>query len=517
MKQIGIYVRRSVSDKDKDNNSLSIDAQKADCIRYLESEGIFSKDSYRIYCDDGKSAKDIEHRPAFQQMMSDAREGLIEKIVVKKYDRFSRNMREYLNITDALDKLGIGVISLSEPFNTETKEGRMMRNNILNFAEFERETIAARVADAYDTRARETGFYQGGKVYFGYQSSRQTINGKKGSVLIPSSQALAVQKAFEIYSKPDASLNDIVDYIRGHNISVAYETGSNRNTNLDRSHISRILESPLYVRADQEVYRYFAAQGVEMLDDISAYDGVHGLFLHGKFNNKGGDVFVKVGYHKGLVDAQTWLAVQDKKTHTAKFHGKKKASSSWLAGLVKCAHCGYSLCVQYGWNANGTKQWRYFRDSGYYTTNNCLKRSLKTRPDEVEAAVFEAIEERLNALEIAKRESAVPNPEAEKITAEVIRLEDEIQKLMDKLADADKTLFEYIQKRIGEIDKNKSELEAKLHKLSRRHKAIDTAPLIKPLAKWNELSMQEKRNIAGQIIEVIYVSDETGIDIKFSI
>ena len=29
-----IYVRRSVSDKDKGNNSLSIDAQKADCIRY---------------------------------------------------------------------------------------------------------------------------------------------------------------------------------------------------------------------------------------------------------------------------------------------------------------------------------------------------------------------------------------------------------------------------------------------------------------------------------------------------
>ena len=40
----------------------------------------------------------------------------------------------------------------------------MMRNNLLNFAEFERETIAARVADAFQTKARETGFYQGGKV-----------------------------------------------------------------------------------------------------------------------------------------------------------------------------------------------------------------------------------------------------------------------------------------------------------------------------------------------------------------
>ena len=69
-------------------------------------------------------------------------------------------MREYLNITDELDRYGVGVISLSEPFNTETKEGRMMRNNLLNFAEFERETIAARVKDAYSTKAVETGFYQ---------------------------------------------------------------------------------------------------------------------------------------------------------------------------------------------------------------------------------------------------------------------------------------------------------------------------------------------------------------------
>ena len=152
-----IYVCRSVSDKMKDNNSLSIEAQKEDCIKYVGEN-----ENYRIYCDDGKSGKDIAHRPAFQQMMSDAKNGEISRIVVKKYDRFSRNMREYLNITNELDKLGISVYSLFELFNTATKEGRMMRNNLLNFAEFERETIAARVADAYNTKARETGFYQGG-------------------------------------------------------------------------------------------------------------------------------------------------------------------------------------------------------------------------------------------------------------------------------------------------------------------------------------------------------------------
>ena len=131
-------------------------------------------------------------------------------------------MREYLNITDELDKYGVGVISLSEPFNTETKEGRMMRNNLLNFAEFERETIAARVADAYVTRAMETGFYQGGKRYYGYEPERRTINGKTGSVLVPSDRANVIQIAYELYQKPDVSLKDVIDHFKDNDIDTSH-------------------------------------------------------------------------------------------------------------------------------------------------------------------------------------------------------------------------------------------------------------------------------------------------------
>lgn len=43
-----IYVRRSVADRD--NNSLSIESQKEDCIRYVGEECV-----YRLYCDNGFS------------------------------------------------------------------------------------------------------------------------------------------------------------------------------------------------------------------------------------------------------------------------------------------------------------------------------------------------------------------------------------------------------------------------------------------------------------------------------
>ena len=512
-----IYVRRSVSDKEKGNNSLSIPAQKEECLKYLERGGKVSENSYRIYCDDGKSAKDIAHRPAFRQMMSDAKDGLIDKIIVKKYDRFSRNLREYLNITDELDSYGVGVISLLEPFNTDTKEGRMMRNNLLNFAEFERETIASRVADAYNTKARETGFYQGGKMYFGFNSERRNINGKVGSVLVPNENAEAVRIAYELYQDPETSLADIIRYFAKNNVnsSVPSKHTESGMSNMDRSHLSRLLESALYVRADKEVYRFFSTKGYEMLDDVSEYDGIHGLFVHAGTDDD--TYFVKLAYHEGVVPAETWLAVQDKKTRNHKIPSNGKAMNSWLVGMVKCAHCGYAVHFNHSSSEKKDKVYSRLIDYGFYTVNSCRKSMLALRPKTLEDTVFKAMCERIEHLVIAKKAAQTPDSETENIKSEIQRKEDEIHKLMDKLANADPVLFEYIQQRVKSLHEQKSDLESRLRTKERKHKSIDTAPLTEPLSKWDELTVQEKHDVAVTMIDSVIVSDETGIEIKFSI
>jgi DNA invertase Pin-like site-specific DNA recombinase len=504
-----IYVRRSVSDKDKGNNSLSIESQITDCIRSLEQG-----ETYQIYKDDGKSGRDIEHRPQFRQMMEDAKDGLISRIIVKKYDRFSRNMREYLNVTNTLDRYGVSVTSLMEPFNTATKEGRMMRNNLLSFAEFERETIAARVADAYSTRSVETGFYQGGKIYYGYKPERRTINGKTGSVLVPSDKADVVRTMYRLYMKHETSLTDIIAYFRNNGIDVSRPLNNGKMSNMDRAHLSLLLKSPLYVKADKEVYRYLTSKGYDIVDDISAFDGIHGLFRHERSD---GSEYIKVAYHEGLIDSETWLAVQDKKAHNKQLPNNSKVKNSWLVGLAKCWHCHYALSLVYSWNATHTIQWRYFLDSGAYRSNGCIKKRLTLRPGDIEQVVFETMKERLASLEIAKSEPAKPDTESTKIQQEIIKLDDEIHKLMDKLADADSVLFNYIQDRIKSLHEQKTLLHEKLHAKTRRNKTIDTAPLIAPMSRWDTLTVDEKHNLAMTIIDVIYVSDKHGIDIRFSI
>lgn len=504
-----IYVRRSVSDKDKGNNSLSIAAQKEKCVRFV------GDCEYRIYCDDGKSGKDIAHRPEFQAMMQDARDGLISRIVVKKYDRFSRNMREYLNITDELDRYGVTVYSLSEPFNTETKEGRMMRNNLLNFAEFERETIAARVADAFQTKARETGFYQGGKMYYGFNSERRTVNGKTGSVLVPSAQAESVRIAYDMYQNPDVSLIQIIRYFKENDIDVARpkRVGSEQTGRMDRSHLSRILRSPLYVRADKEVYAYFASKGYEMLDPIEDYDGVHGIFYHKTADG----ISIKLAYHEGLVPADVWLRVQDKKDRNENFHNNGTAINSWLVGMMKCGNCGYAMHINHSTNKQGRK-YRYFFDYGRYTSDGCPHNyATELKPDQVEDIVFKEMCKRVEQLVIAKNESTQPDPDSEAVRTEIIKVEEEINKLMVRLADADDVLFNYIQDRVSKLHEQKSALERKLQTKARKRRTVDTAPLEEPLKVWDTLTVQEKHDIAVMMIDVVYVSDENGVEVVFSI
>lgn len=504
-KYVAIYVRRSVSDRDKGNNSLSIDSQKADCQKSLEKG-----EKYRIYCDDGKSGKDIAHRPAFQQMMDDAKAGLISRIVVKKYDRFGRNLREFLNITDQLKKCKVGVTSLTEDFNTTTPAGEAMLANLVNFSEFERKTIAARVADAYNTRAEETGFYQGGKVYYGYVPERRTVNGKTGSVLVPSDKADVVRTAYNLYKNPDISLSGVLSYF----IQNGIEVNITPQKNMDRSHLSQILKSPLYVRADKEVYQYFVSKGYRMIDDVEAFDGVHGCFRH---KQSDGINYIKVGYHEGLVDAETWLTVQDKKSRNSKYRNNGNARNSWLTGLAKCSHCHYALALIYSWNASRTKQWRYYDCSGAYKANGCIQKRLRTRPDDVEALVLEAMKKRLEELTIAKTKKREPDTAAESIKAEIIRIDGEIRKLMDRVADADSVLFQYINNRINELHNKKSALELEFQSKARKQKEIDTAPLVDPMSRWDTLSTEEKHTLAATMINVVYVSDEDGISVDFSI
>ena len=68
---------------------------------------------------------------------------------------------------EEFDRHGVGFVSVSEQFDTSTPGGRMHRNMLLTFAQYERELIAERTRDKVHA-ARRKGKFTGGTLNLGY-------------------------------------------------------------------------------------------------------------------------------------------------------------------------------------------------------------------------------------------------------------------------------------------------------------------------------------------------------------
>ena len=173
--------------------------------------------------------------------------------------------------------------------------------------------------------------------------------------------------------------------------------------------------------------------------------------------------------------------------------------------------------INHNWGKHG-QHYRNFFDYGRKTMQDCPHDyATALKPDQVEDIVYKAMCERVKELVIAKHENTKPDADSEALRTEIIKIDDEINKLMDRLADADDVLFKYIQDKVSKLHEQKSELEKKLQTKARKRKAIDTEPLEEPMSRWDSLTVQEKHNLAMMMIEVVYISDENGVEIKFSV
>src|SRR2546422_2694541 len=69
----------------------------------------------RWYVDDAVSGRS-QVRPAFDQMMADAKRGRFRLLLAWSIDRLGRNMHRTIGDVLELDRLGVGVVSLREPW-----------------------------------------------------------------------------------------------------------------------------------------------------------------------------------------------------------------------------------------------------------------------------------------------------------------------------------------------------------------------------------------------------------------
>ena len=130
------YARVSTRDQKLD---LQIDALKrAGCERIFQDVASGSKTA----------------RPALDELLGQLRAG--DVLVIWKLDRMGRSLRHLVDLVGDLVARDIGLLSLNDPIDTTSAQGRLVFNLFASLAEFERELIRERT-QAGLTAARARG------------------------------------------------------------------------------------------------------------------------------------------------------------------------------------------------------------------------------------------------------------------------------------------------------------------------------------------------------------------------
>ena len=148
-KKVCIYVR--VSSDEQAKEGLSIEAQTKKLQDYCEVKDYWV---FKIYTDAGYSGGSI-NRPAFKQMLEDAKNKKFSMIVVFKLDRFSRNIIDTLFTLNELNSYGIEFNSITESFDTSTASGMAFMKIVSVLSELERDQTRERVNMVFEKKIGE--------------------------------------------------------------------------------------------------------------------------------------------------------------------------------------------------------------------------------------------------------------------------------------------------------------------------------------------------------------------------
>ena len=104
----------------------------------------------RIFADRISGSK--RQRPELDRMLDQLRNG--DVVIVTKYDRLARSLRDLLDIVQAIRDRGAGFRSLAEDIDTTTPAGRLVFHVFASIAQFERERISERTREGLDAARR---------------------------------------------------------------------------------------------------------------------------------------------------------------------------------------------------------------------------------------------------------------------------------------------------------------------------------------------------------------------------
>lgn len=504
---IAIYARKSIERE----NSISCETQIEYCKMMIKPDE--KQEKVITYVDNGFSGGNID-RDGFQQMMKQVEHRYISKIIVYRLDRISRSLSDFVNILDTLKKYGVQFVSSQESFDTSTPYGEMIVKILMVFAEFERKSIIERVTQAYAHRS-ELGIYMGGRQPYGFTLIGTEIHGIKTKMLDPVEREIEhIRYIYETYAIEGVSLRRLMDSLIKN--GMVPQEGS-----WSTAKLSAIIRNPIYVRADNSIYEYYAGRNCRIISDISAFDGVHGVQLYGKTKHETDDMSdmkIVVMPHEGVVSSDIWLACQKKISKNKQIGNSVSNTTSWLGGKVYCKKCGRVMRVAKGSFRTDGSYTRYFGCTGKSHNRSCDGVKVPVYAESLENMAYDLITEKLTTLKDVRR--SVHNDNSSKLNqmknrvSEIKAAQERLVELM--LNDAmEPDMLKLLNERAKKLSDEQREIYEKIEELEAGESEIMS--VIGLSGKWKNASYEEMKAVAGLLIDRIYIEEDGTTEVVWNI
>lgn len=313
-KTAGVYIRVSTEDQAREGFSLGEQEEKL-----LQLCNFKDLEVYKVYKDAGISAKDMEHRPQFQAMLQDMKEGKINYIIAYKLDRITRSVRDLEELISVLEQYNCFLLCDRDDVNTSTANGRFFVRMLTVLSQLEIEIVSERTKFGLNG-AIKSGHIPGQRP-FGYKSA----DDKK--MIIDNATRPYVEKIFDMYLE-GKSFQQIANYFKENNI---YPKKKWRDTT-----IQKIIDNNKIYMGDYEQYKRIGKQ--ENLEPI-----------------------VYMNVVEPIISRAKWEECQRQKERNQRTYTRDRIYTFFQR--LKCPDCGRIMKCK---GSGGTKR-KYM----YYTCEHC--------------------------------------------------------------------------------------------------------------------------------------------------
>ena len=468
----GVYIRVSTEDQAREGFSLGEQEEKLiQLCKFKELE------VYKIYKDAGISAKDMEHRPQFQEMLKDMKEGKLNYIVAYKLDRITRSVRDLEELISVLEQYNCFLLCDRDDVNTSTANGRFFVRMLTVLSQLEIEIVSERTKFGLNG-AIKSGHIPGQRP-FGYKSAEDK------RMVIDNATRPYVERIFDMYLE-GKSFQQIANYFKENNI---YPKKNWKDTT-----IQKIIDNKIYM-GDYEQYKRIGKQ--ENLEPI-----------------------VYMNVVEPIISRTKWEECQRQKERNQRTYTRDRVYTFFQR--LKCPNCSRIMKCK---GSGGTKR-KYM----YYTCEHC---HINFNEDHVEHLLRDFIYDLLEYDMAVKKfflpvlEDKTNNIDTTSIDKEIRDLEKQRNRIKDLYIkgiveiDDFKEDYKLIEDKLANLESKKLELvnletfnysphELLAERDLEKEKMIRLDTLNSVLkTKWNGMDKSEKQEFISKFIDTIEIKKDS--------